>query len=101
MRTTSLCPVLGQKHAQVFSGICPWHTINPSGKKLQISFYGPRPYITYVPIGGSDFILAGLLAKKHGFIPTFIPARTYDIVKANGTASGLMHLVRKVCINFT
>ena len=94
MRSTSLCPVLGRKHAQVFSGMCPLHTIHPFGKKLQLSFFGGRPYITYDPLGGTDFILTRLLVKKHGFIPTFIPAKTLDIVKSNGTISGLMHWVR-------
>ena len=94
MRSTSLCPVLGRKHAQVFIGMCPLHTIHPFGKKLQISFLGGRPYITYDPLGGTDFILTRLLVKKHGFIPTFIPAKTNDIVKSNRTISRLWHWVR-------
>ena len=94
MRSTSLCPVVGRKHAQVFIGMCPLHTIHPFGKKLHISFWGVRPYITYDPIGGTDFILTRLLVKKHGFIPTFAPAKTVYTVKSNGTISGLMHWVR-------
>ena len=98
-RATSLCPVLGKKHAQVFSGMCPWHTVNPIGKMLQVSFLGGRPYINYLtyPIGGTDFILTRLFAKKHGFFPEFIHARNLDIVKSNGTTTGLIHSVRKVC----
>ena len=86
MKTTSLCPVLGKKHAQVFTGVCPLHTISPSEKMLRISYGGPRPYImTHVPISGSDYILTRLLAKKHGFIPSFI-----SLVESNLTRVSLV-----------
>ena len=95
IRTTSICPVLGTKHAKVFNGMCPLHTVNPRGKKLHVAFYGARPYITYYPVGGSDFILTRLLAKRYGFIPTFIQARGFDRSESNGTTYGLTHRVRK------
>ena len=90
---SSLCPVLGKMHAQVYSGVCPYDTENPDQKEIRVSFWGPRPYITYDPVGGSDFILVGLFAKKHGFIPIFVPARSIEVVKANGTISGMLHSV--------
>ena len=91
-----MCPVLGKMHAQAYSGICPGHTESALQKELKISFYGARPYVTYVPIGGSDFTLIRLFAQKHGFIPKFVPARSADIVEANGTKSGLMHWVTRL-----
>ena len=73
MRTKSLCPELGKKHAKFYEGMCPKHTSSPKGKKLAISFAGTRPYImTYAPISGSDYLVTRLLAQKHGFIPRFI-----------------------------
>ena len=96
-RITSLCPVLGKVHAQAYNGMCPWHTESPLQKEIKVSFYGPRPYITYIPVGGSDFTVIRLFAKKHGFIPKFIPARSADIVKANGKATGLLHWVIEYC----
>ena len=95
--TSSLCPVLGKMKAQVYIGMCPWHTESPHQKEIKVSFYGPRPYITYIPVGGSDFTVIRLFAKKHGFIPKFIPARSADIVKANGKATGLLHWVIENC----
>ena len=86
MKTISLCPVLGKKHAQLFNGVCPLHTVNPNGKKLQISYGGTRPYVmTYNPISGSDYSLTRLLAKKHGFIPSFI-----SLVESNLTRVSLV-----------
>ena len=99
-KTTSLCPVLGKMHVQVYNGMCPWHTESPLQKEIKVSFIGGRPYIIYSPIGGSDFILTRLFAKKHGFIPKFIPARSVGVVKSNGTTSGMFHLVIKMCFIF-
>ena len=87
---------MGKRHVQLFDGMCPQHTIKPNGKKLQVSFLGGRPYINYItdPIGGTDFILTKLFAKKHGFIPKFIPAMNLDIDKSNETKHGLTYWVR-------
>ena len=73
MRTKSLCPELGKKHAKLYEGMCPTHTSSPKGKTLKTSFAGTMPYIiTYDPISGSDYIVTRLLAQRHGFIPRFI-----------------------------
>ena len=93
---TSLCPVLGKMYAQVYTGMCPWHTESPLQKDIKVSFFGTPPYITRSPIGGTDFIVTRLFAKKHGFIPEFIPAKTVDVVSSNGTKSGMFHQVERV-----
>ena len=59
---------------------------NIRGKELRISFIGLKPFITsYNPIGGSDFLVLNLLAKKYGFILKLIPEFRYDDVEVNGT----------------
>ena len=92
-KITSICPVLGQVHAQIFEGLCPRDTQNPLGKYLQISFIGSAPFVVYDPIGGSEFLILGLLAKKFQFIPKFVPEQSYDIVHYNGTTYGMTHTV--------
>ena len=63
-------------------------------KELRISFIGLKPFITYNPIGGSDFLVLNLLAKKYGFIPKLIPEVRYDDVEVNGTIlHGSIHRV--------
>ena len=88
--TTSICPVLGKKHAQIFNGFCPLRVQNPRGKKLQISFIGQSPYVIYNPTRGSDFLVINMLAEKLKFIPQFIPEKSYD-----GKMSGLIYQVGK------
>ena len=97
---TSLCPVVGKRWAQVVNGACPKHTQSPHGKELNISFIGPPPFITYKPIGGSDFLLMRLLAQKFNFRPKFIPERSYGIVKDNGTLYGMLHTVGDIFCQF-
>ena len=69
---TSLCPILGETHAQIFHGMCPRHAQSLQGKELKISFIGPEPFVTYNPVGGSDFLVIKLLAKKFGFLPKLL-----------------------------
>ena len=77
MVSSSLCPALGKLYAQKYAGICPLHFQEPKGKKLNISFIGAPPFITYNPVGGSEFIVMGMLANKFEFIPNYIPARSF------------------------
>ena len=65
-------------YAQEHSGACPHHLQEPYGKILNISFIGAPPYIIYNPLGGSEFIVTALLAKKFHFVPNYIPAFAYD-----------------------
>ena len=90
---TSLCPTLGKMNAQEHIGVCPLHLQEPFGKTLNISFIGAPPFITYNPIGGSDFIVMNLLAKKFHFIPKYIPARSWDKVEKNNRTFGMLHRV--------
>ena len=90
---TSFCPVVGTRYAQKFHGICPKDTTSPHGKELNISFIGPPPFITYNPMGGSDFLLTKLLAEKFRFLPKFLPEKSRDIVKSNETSYGMMYMV--------
>ena len=66
----------------------------PHGKEINISFIGVKPYITYNPIGGTEFLIVKILANKFKFIPKFIPEKSYDIVNHNGTPYGMFHRVR-------
>ena len=72
---TSLCPKLGKKYAEGIKGPCPSHMQQPFGKTLKISFIGTPPYVNYNPLGGSDFVLTQILAKKFSFTPKFISAK--------------------------
>ena len=89
----SLCPALGKMRAQIVKGVCPKHLQSPFGKQIKVSFIGPRPFIIYNPIGGSDFQVIKLLAKKLKFIPSFIPERRVEAVFPNGTKYGLINRV--------
>ena len=90
---TSLCPTIGKTHAVIYSGHCPDELRNPHGKELNISFIGPKPYISYNPMGGSDFKIVNILAKKFRFIPKFVPERSYDVVRNNVSTYGMLHRV--------
>ena len=86
IKTRSLCPVLGKTFAEVRMGLCPHILQHPAGKKIPISFIGPQPYIKYKPsIGGSEFIVIRMLARKFGFLPDFKPERAFDVTKKNGS----------------
>ena len=89
----SLCPVLGKMRAQLVKGVCPRHLQSPFGKQIKVSFIGPRPFVNYNPIGGSDFIIMKLLAKKFRFMPRFIPERRIEAIFPNGTTYGLIYSV--------
>ena len=91
---TSLCPTLGKTHAVPYIGPCPKHLVNPYGKELKISFIGTKPYISYNPVGGSDFLVVKILAKRFRFSPKFIPERSFDIVRNNKTTYGMLYKVR-------
>ena len=78
----------------MYDDSCPSSLDSPEGKKLKISFIGISPYITYNPVGGSDFDWIRILAKKFKFTPRFIPEKSYDPVKVNGTTFGMFHRVR-------
>ena len=90
---TSLCPTLGKMYAQEHIGVCPLHLQEPFKKTLRISYIGGPPFITNNPIGGSDFILTNLLAKKYHFLPKYIPARSWDKVEKNNRTFGMVHWV--------
>ena len=80
-------------YAKEYKGACPSHLQEPFGKTLKVAFIGAVPFITYNPIGGSEFIVTNLLAKKFRFIPKYSPARSWDTVQVNNTSYGMVHLV--------
>ena len=92
----SLCPVVGKRWAEIVNGACPKQAQNPTGKVLNISFIGPPPFITYKPLGGSEFLLMKLLAQRLNFRPKFIYERSYDVVSDNGTLYGMVHRVSDI-----
>ena len=83
-------------YAEQHEGTCPSYLQNPHGKTLNISFIGLPPYITYNPVGGSEILVTNMLAKKLGFIPKFIPAKSWDIFEINQTKYGMVHQVRLI-----
>ena len=83
-----MCPILGKMYTQEYTGVCPFQLQEPLGKNLNISFIGTPPYINTGLIGGSEFIVANLLAEKFQFIPKYIPARSADTVWENNTNLG-------------
>ena len=84
---------MGQRYAQIFDRACPKDLENPHGKELNISFIGTIPFITYKPVGGSDFLLIQLLAEKFRFIPKFVQEKAKEMVKSNGTNYGMAYAV--------
>ena len=74
----SLCLVLGERHALIVTGLCKEKFQNPMRKKINISFYYAPFWSTNPPLGGSDFLLIKLLARKSGFIPKFIHERNIE-----------------------
>ena len=92
--STSLCPTLGKIYAEQHVGACPSHLQSPYGKKLNISFIGLPPYVNYNPVGGSEFLVTELLSNKFGFIPKFIPAKSWDTITDNQTTYGIVHQVK-------
>ena len=94
----SLCPTLGKKYALIYQGTCPVHLQTPADKVLPIFFIGTTPFIKYPKdfgkLGGSEFLVMKLLAKKHKFIPNLRPAKSFDIVESNGTQYGLVYQVK-------
>ena len=90
---TSLCPKLGKMYAEEFKGACPPHMQDPLRKTLNISFIGVPPYVMYNPLGGSEFLVVKILAKKFSFIPKFIHAKSTDPY-GNKTNSSMLHQVR-------
>ena len=102
---TSICPTLGQRYAQIYDSFCPKDAQYPAGKSLKISFIGHPPHIIYEPIGGSDFLIMGLLADKLKFVPEYVQEQSTDIVHFNGKTLGMVHAVgntkRTVCHLFT
>ena len=91
---TSLCPKLGKMYAEDIKGPCPSHMQQPFGKTLKISFIGMPPYVNYNPLGGSDFVVTKILAKKFSFIPKFIAAKTNAILEDDEASSSMIHQVK-------
>ena len=91
---------MGKKYGQLLNGLCPEHAQSPQGKELNISFIGPEPFITYDPIGGSDFLVIKILAEKFNFIPKFIAEKSMDMVVSNGTSHGMVYKVRRPFCSF-
>ena len=93
----SLCPVLGKRHGQAFTGSCPQHLQNSFSKEFNVSFSLTPPYSMPSPVGGvsgSDFQIIKLLARKSGFIPRFIYEARSEITNS---VSCLLDLNKK-CI---
>ena len=63
-------------------GMCPSNLQNPRGKVIPISVVGVHPFVVYDEanewVGGSEFQVVDVYAKKFGFKPKFMRATGYD-----------------------
>ena len=79
---TSLCPALGHRYSLIRLGACPSNLQQPQLKDLPISVMGTPPYIISNKekewIGGTDFVIMDIYAKKFGFTPKFLMASSFD-----------------------
>ena len=79
---TSLCPALGNKHSVIRHGFCPSDLQQPHQKKIRISVIGPAPYVISNKekqwIGGAEFEIMAIFAKKFGFTPKLVYTRGFD-----------------------
>ena len=81
---TSLCPALTKKYSVLVSGMCPSDLQNPRGKVIPISVIGAYPFVIYGKdkewIGGTEFQVIDVYAKKFGFTPNYMRAAGYGSV---------------------
>ena len=93
----SLCPSLGKRYSVVIYGMCPSNLQNPSGKVLQIAFFGAVPWIMLNEAKewvGFEFKVIDVYVKKFGMVPKFIRADGFE-----GEGS-VIDMVRKVHSSF-
>ena len=73
---------MGKRYSVITSGLCPSNFQNPRGKVIPVSVVGAHPYIVYNEkrewVGGSEFQIVDVYAKKFGFTPKFIRAKGFD-----------------------
>ena len=93
---TSLCPALTKKYSVLVSGMCPSDLQNPRGKVMPISVGGAYPYVVYGKdkewVGGIEFQVIEVYAKKFGFEPELMRATGYD------NEGSVVDMVRRVFI---
>ena len=66
------------------SGMCPSDLQNPRGKVIPISVIGAYPFVIYGKdkewVGGTEFQVIDVYAKKFGFTPEYMRASGYGSV---------------------
>ena len=84
----------------IHQGNFPLDLQKPVNKVLTIFFIGSQPFVKYPKeygkLGGSEFLVMKVLAKKHKFTPNFLPAKRFFIEEINGTKYGLVYQVNKI-----
>ena len=62
--------------------MCPPNLQNPLGKVIPISVVGVHPFVVYDKagewVGGTEFQVVDVYAKKFGFTPKFVKSSGYD-----------------------
>ena len=62
--------------------MCPTSLQNPRGKVIPISVVGVHPFVVYDEakewVGGTEFQVVDVYAKKFGFTPKFMTSTGYD-----------------------
>ena len=73
---------MANKYSVVIRGSCPSNLQNPLGKIIPIAVVGTFPYVVYGKdkewIGGTEFKIIDVYAKKFGFTPKYVRAKGYD-----------------------
>ena len=97
-KVTSLCPALTKKYSVLIPGMCPSNLQNPRGKVIPISVIGVYPYVVYGEdkewVGGTEFQVIDVYAKKFGFTPKLMRATGYD------NEGSVVDMVRKIHLHF-
>ena len=73
---------MANKYSVITPGMCPSNFQNPRGKVIPISVIGIPPLVVYGEdkewVGGTEFQVIDVYAKKFGFTPNFMRATGYD-----------------------
>ena len=78
----SLCSSLANKYSVPRNGTCPSSLQDPRGKIIPVSVMGVYPYIISGKdkkwMGGTEFEVTDVYAKKFAFTPKFVRATGFD-----------------------
>ena len=78
---------MAKKYSVIRPGMCPSSLQQPRGKVIPISVVGAYPYVIYGEdkefLGGTEFQVVDVYAKKFGFTPKFMISKGFDTVEGS------------------